>query len=92
MADALLHARSQLEEARTRVAATDNARCGDVSFAVGDLVHLSTANLALPSTMSRKLTARFKGFPDHRAGPVRSLPVDESGDQWESDHLRRRSV
>lgn len=61
MADILRHARSRLEEARTRMAATANSHRRDVSFAVGDLVRLSTANLALPSTMSRKLTARFVG-------------------------------
>lgn len=61
MADTLRHARSRLEEARARMAATANAHRRDVSFAVGDLVRLSTANLALPSTMSRKLAARFVG-------------------------------
>jgi hypothetical protein len=62
MANTLRHARSKLEEARLRMTQQANARRRDVSFAVGDKVRLSTANLSLPSTMSRKLTARFIGF------------------------------
>ena len=61
MTDTLRHARSKLEEARVRMAAQVNARRRDVSFAVGDKVRLSTANLSLPSSMSRKLTARWVG-------------------------------
>jgi transposase InsO family protein len=61
MADTLQHARAKLEEARVRMAAQANSRRRDMSFSVGDKVRLSTANLSLPSTMSRKLTARYVG-------------------------------
>jgi hypothetical protein len=61
MNDTLCHARAKLQEARVRMAAQANARRRDVSFEVGDKVRLSTANLYLPSSMSRKLTARYVG-------------------------------
>ena len=61
MTDALEHARTKLQEARVRMAAQANAHRRDVSFSVGDKVRLSTANLSLPSSLSRKLTARFVG-------------------------------
>ena len=61
MADTLRYARSKLEEARVRMTAQVNARRRDVSFFVGDEVRLSTANLSLPSSMSRKLTACWVG-------------------------------
>lgn len=61
MTDTLQHARVKLDEARVRMATQANARRRDVSFKVGDKVRLATANLSLPSTMSRKLTARFVG-------------------------------
>jgi hypothetical protein len=61
MADTLHHARSKLEEARMRMVQQANAHRRDVSFVVGDKVRLSTANLSLPSSMSRKLTARYVG-------------------------------
>ena len=61
MADTLQHARAKLEEARVRMAQQANARRREVSFQVGDMVRLSTVNLTLPSTMSRKLAARFVG-------------------------------
>jgi len=61
MTDALEHARAKLQEARVRMAAQANAHRRDVSFSVGDKVRLTTANLSLPSSLSRKLTARFVG-------------------------------
>jgi hypothetical protein len=61
MADTLQHARAKLEEARVRMVAQANSRRRDMSFRVGDKVRLSTANLSLPSSMSRKLTTRFVG-------------------------------
>jgi hypothetical protein len=57
----LAHARTKLEEARARMARQANTHRREVNFSVGDKVRLSTANLSLPSTMSRKLTARFLG-------------------------------
>jgi len=38
-----------------------NIRRRDVTFNVGDKVRLSTANLSMPSALSRKLAARFIG-------------------------------
>lgn len=61
MVDTLQHARSKLEEARLRMAQQANASRRDVTFNVGDKVRLSTANLHLPSAISRKLAARFLG-------------------------------
>jgi hypothetical protein len=61
MADALEHARAKLQEARVRMAARANVHRRDMSFSVGDKVRLSTANLSLPSSISRKLTARYVG-------------------------------
>lgn len=61
MADTLAHARARLEETRLRMAQQANAHRRDVTFKVGDQVRLSTANLTLPSTMSRKLAARYVG-------------------------------
>jgi hypothetical protein len=61
MVDTLQHARTKLEEARMRMAQSANARRRDVTFNVGDKVRLSTANLSMPSAISRKLAARFIG-------------------------------
>jgi hypothetical protein len=61
MEQALHHARVKLEESRVRMAAQANVHRRDVVFSVGDKVRLSAANLSLPSSMSRKLTARFLG-------------------------------
>jgi hypothetical protein len=44
-----------------RMARQANAHKRDVVFSVGDKVRLSTANLSLPSSISRKLTARYVG-------------------------------
>jgi hypothetical protein len=61
MTETLQHARAKLEEARVRMVTQANSRRRDMSFRVGDKVRLSTANLSLPSSISRKLTARFIG-------------------------------
>lgn len=61
MVDTLQHARAKLEEARMRMADAANARRRDVTFNVGDRVRLSTANLSMPSAISRKLAARYMG-------------------------------
>jgi len=61
MADAIEHAKAKLEEAQAYQAVHANKRRRDVVFHVGDKVKLSTANLRLPSTMSKKLCARWLG-------------------------------
>jgi hypothetical protein len=61
MHSTLQHAKANLQEAQQRMMAQQNARRRDVRFAVGDLVRLSAANLSLPSTMSKKLTAKYLG-------------------------------
>lgn len=61
MADNLRHARAKLEETRVRMAAQANTRRRDVTFSVGDMVRLSTANLHLPAALSRKLAPRYVG-------------------------------
>ena len=61
MTDAMEHAKCKLAEAQAYQALHANKRRRDVVFHVGDLVKLSTANLKLPSTMSKKLCARFLG-------------------------------
>jgi hypothetical protein len=59
--DALQHAKTRLREAQLRQALQANKHRRDVQFKVGDQVRLSTANLRLPSTMSKKLVARYLG-------------------------------
>ena len=61
MADALAHAKAKLQEAQAVQAVQANKRRRDVVFKVGDKVKLSTANIRLPSTMSKKLVARYLG-------------------------------
>jgi hypothetical protein len=61
MSDALQHAKGRLVEAQAMQARNANARRRDVQFAVGDMVRMSTANLQLPSTMSKKLVHRYVG-------------------------------
>lgn len=61
MAQVTAHARAKLEEARVRMAQQANTGRQDFSFAVGDKVKLSTVNLKLPATLSRKFKARFIG-------------------------------
>ena len=64
MHSVLHHAKANLHAAQQRMTAQQNAHRRDVSFAVGDLVRLSAANLSLPSTMSKKLAAKYLGpFP-----------------------------
>ena len=55
------HAKVRLAEAQVRMATQHDEHHRDVTFVVGDLVRLSTANLSLPSTMTKKLTARYLG-------------------------------
>lgn len=59
--DVVNHAKAKLEEAHMRQAEQANKRRREVTFQVGDKVRLSTANLQLPSTMSKKLVARYLG-------------------------------
>ena len=61
MTDVLGHARAMLQQASARMAAHANAQRRDVVFAVGDKVRLSTANMSLPATLSRKLKPRYVG-------------------------------
>jgi len=61
MTDMLAHAKARLQEAQAVQTHYANARRRDLEFAVGDLVRLSTANLQLPSTMSKKLVHRYVG-------------------------------
>jgi len=57
----LQHAKANLHAAQQRMIAQENAQRRDVVFTVGDLVRLSAANLSLPSTMSKKLAAKYLG-------------------------------
>uniref|UniRef100_A0A383WFN5 Reverse transcriptase n=1 Tax=Tetradesmus obliquus TaxID=3088 RepID=A0A383WFN5_TETOB len=59
--EAVEHAKLKLQEAQARQAQYANQRRKDVTYAAGDKVYLSTSNLYLPSSMSRKLTARYLG-------------------------------
>ena len=52
---------AKLEEAHMRQAEQANRRRREIRFQVGDKVRLSTANMQLPSTMSKKLVARYLG-------------------------------
>jgi hypothetical protein len=61
MKDIITHAKARLMEAHARQAFQANRHRRDLTFNVGDKVRLSTANLKLPSTMSRKLTAKYIG-------------------------------
>jgi hypothetical protein len=64
MHSVLQHAKTNLHAAQQRMMAQQNAHRRDVTFSVGDLVRLSAANLSLPSTMSKKLAAKYLGpFP-----------------------------
>jgi hypothetical protein len=57
----LQHAEINLHEPQQRMMAKQNAHRRDVTFAVGDMVRLSTANLSLPSSMTKKLTGKYLG-------------------------------
>jgi hypothetical protein len=59
--EAIKHAKLKLQEAQARQAQYANQHRKDITYTVGDKVYLSTANLYLPSSMSRKLTARYLG-------------------------------
>jgi hypothetical protein len=59
--EAVEHAKTNLRETHVRQAKQANKHRRDVTFKVGDKVRLSTVNLNLPSTMSRKLAAKFAG-------------------------------
>jgi transposase InsO family protein len=59
--DVITHAKIKLEEAQVRQAEQANKHRREVTFQVGHKVRLSTANLQLPSTMSKKLVARYIG-------------------------------
>ena len=61
MKDAVTHAKAKLQEAHARQATQANKNRRDVTFQVGDKVALSTANLRLPSTMSKKLAPKYIG-------------------------------
>jgi hypothetical protein len=61
MHSVLQHAKLNLREAQQRMMAQQNAHRRDVTFAIGDMVRLSAINLSLPSTMSKKLTAKYVG-------------------------------
>lgn len=61
MAHVLAHARAKLEEARVRMARLADASRQEFSFSVGDKVKLSTVNLSLPATLSKKFKAKFVG-------------------------------
>lgn len=61
MTDALQHAKTKLHEAQTRQAIQANKHRRNVTFQVGDKVRLSTTNLKLPSTMTKKLAPRYIG-------------------------------
>jgi hypothetical protein len=64
MHSVLQHAKTNLHAAQQRMMAQQNAHRRDVTFVVGDLVRLSAANLALPSTMSKKVAPKYLGpFP-----------------------------
>jgi hypothetical protein len=61
MQEVLSHARIKLQEAQVRQARSTDAHRRDVTFTVGDKVRLSTINITLPSTMSKKLAPKFVG-------------------------------
>lgn len=61
MAEAIQHAKSKLQEAQLRQAQQVNKHRRDVQLKPGDKVRLSTSNLHLPSSMSKKLTAKYLG-------------------------------
>lgn len=61
MTDAIEHAKTKLRESHERQARAANKERQHHMFKVGDKVKLSTVNLNLPSTMSKKLTARYLG-------------------------------
>lgn len=61
IADTVAHAKIKLEEAHMRQAEQANKHRRKVTFQVGDKVRLSTTNLQLPSTMSKKLVAKYIG-------------------------------
>jgi len=58
---AIQHAKGRLLEAQQRQAHYANRSRQDVQFKVGDKVRLSTVNLKLPSTMTKKFRAKFIG-------------------------------
>lgn len=61
MSEALEHAKAKIHEAHVRQATQVNKHRRDITFQVGDKVRLSTVNLQLPSTMSKKLKSKFLG-------------------------------
>jgi hypothetical protein len=61
MTDTLQHAKAKLHEAHVRQAQQANKHRKELIFQVGDQVRLSTAHLQLPSTMSKKLAAKYLG-------------------------------
>jgi hypothetical protein len=61
MSDALTHAKTKLQEAHAHQAVQANMKRRDITFKVGDKVALSTANLRLPSTMTKKLAPTYIG-------------------------------
>ena len=61
MADTLRHAKAKLHEAHVRQAQQANKHRRELTFRIGDQVRLSTTNLQLPSTMSKKLAAKYLG-------------------------------
>jgi len=58
---AIQHAKTKLTEAQASQARYANQSRQDVQFNVGDRVRLATTNLSLPSTMSKKLRAKYIG-------------------------------
>jgi transposase InsO family protein len=61
MADIIGHAKAKLHEAHMRQSVQANKYRRDLHFQVGDRVRLSTVNLKLPSTMTKKLVAKYIG-------------------------------
>lgn len=59
--EAVEHAKAKLREVQERQAQAANRHRRDYQFKVGDKVKLSTVNLNLPSTMTKKLVARYLG-------------------------------
>lgn len=59
--EAIRHAKLKLQESHARQAHYANQHRTEVTYTEGDKVYLSTTNLNLPSSMSRKLTARYVG-------------------------------